>query len=205
MGLAMAVKQTLADRPFVVVGIVLESQRLRAGLRALHDGLRYLGIAAAAPGAEPAVPAERARRGSSGILAVTARLSRRAEAPVSLSLSLPLGGGRTRLQLRGHRSAALLACCLASYGDNEPPSCSRRLCCSSPVPSGELPGHADPGGVAAAATTPARPLRVLAALEMGGVWRGVRRLAILAALTSQPAGHVHQSVRTTGQLATVVR
>ena len=64
MGLAMAVKQTpWLIVPFVVAGIVLESRRLRDWTQGFRDGLRYLGIAAAAflvP--EPAVPAEFAWR-----------------------------------------------------------------------------------------------------------------------------------------------
>ena len=62
-----------------------------------------------------------------------------------------------------------------------------------------------PAAVAAAATTQRPQLPLLAALEMGGVRRGGGlRLAVLAALTSpSPLAMAIESVRTTGQLATV--
>ena len=121
MGLAMAVKQTpWLVVPFVVAGIVLESRRLRGWAQGIRDGLRYLAIAVGR------VPACRTCRtcstrpadGCSGILTpITSQTVPAGQGLISLSLSLPVGGG----SLRAFNAAALvvfaalLACYLAAY------------------------------------------------------------------------------------------
>ena len=120
MGLAMAVKQTpWLIIPFVVAGIAAESRRLRGWTQALRDGVRYLGIAAAAF-LVPNLPYLLNAPGAwlRGILTpVTAQTVPAGQGLVSLSLSLPLGGG----SLRDFNYAAivvlvaLLACYLTTY------------------------------------------------------------------------------------------
>ena len=120
MGLAMAVKQTpWLIVPFVVAGIVAESRRLRGWTQGLRDGLRYLGIAAVAF-LVPNLPYLLNAPGAwlSGILTpVTAQTVPAGQGLVSLSLSLPVGGG----SLRDYNAvaivvlAALLACYLITY------------------------------------------------------------------------------------------
>jgi uncharacterized membrane protein len=213
MGLAMAVKQTpWLIVPFVVAGIVLESRRLRGWTQGLRDGLRYLGIAAAAF-LVPNLPYLLNAPGAwlSGILTpVTAETVPAGQGLVSLSLSLPLGGG----SLRDFNSAAivvlaaLLACYLASYPALKPaafllPSIVLFFATRS---FGSYLVTLIPAAVAAAATTQ-RP-------QLSASWRHWKwvcsggasacALAILAALTSpSPLVMSIQSVRTTGQLATV--
>src|SRR5580693_4002926 len=213
MGLAMAVKQTpWLIVPFVVAGIVLESRRLRGWTQGLRDGLRYLGIAALAF-LVPNLPYLLNAPGAwlSGILTpVTAQTVPAGQGLVSLSLSLPLGGG----SLRDFNSAAivvflgLLACYLTTYPVLKPaafllPSIVLFFATRS---FGSYLVTLIPAALAAAATTQ-RP-------QLSASWRHWKwvvsgaaascALAVLAALTSpSPLVMSIQSVRTTGQLATV--
>ena len=213
MGLAMAVKQTpWLILPFVVAGIVLESRRLRDWAQGLRDGLRYLAIAAVAF-LVPNLPylLNSPRAWLSGILTpVTAQAVPAGQGLVSLSLSLPIGGG----SLRDYNSAAivilvgLFACFLATYPALKPaafllPSIVLFFATRS---FGSYLVMLIPAAVAAAATTQRPPL--------SAAWRHWKwvaggaaascALAITAALTSpSPLIMAIQSVRTTGQLATV--
>ena len=213
MGLAMAVKQTpWLIVPFVVAGIVLESRRLRGWTQGLRDGLRYVGIAAVAF-LVPNLPYLLNAPGAwlSGILTpLTAQTVPAGQGLVSLSLSLPLGGG----SLRDFNSAAivvflgLLACYLTTYPVLKPaafllPSIVLFFATRS---FGSYLVTLIPAALAAAATTQ-RP-------QLSASWRHWKwvvsgaaascALAVLAALTSpSPLVMSIQSVRTTGQLATV--
>jgi hypothetical protein len=213
MGLAMAVKQTpWLILPFVVAGIVMESRRLRDWTQGLRDGLRYLGIAGAAF-LVPNLPylLNSPRGWLSGILTpVTAQTVPAGQGLVSLSLSLPIGGG----SLRDYNSAAivilvaLLACYLTTYPVLKPvafllPSIVLFFATRS---FGSYLVMLIPAAVAAAATTQ-RP-------QLSASWRHWKwvasgavascGLAVLAALTSpSPLTMAIRAVRTTGQLATV--
>jgi uncharacterized membrane protein len=213
MGLAMAVKQTpWLIVPFVVTGIVLESRRLRNWTRGLRDGLRYLGIAAVAF-LVPNLPYLLNAPGAwlSGILTpVTAQTVPAGQGLVSLSLALPVGGGSLRdFNLAALVVlAALLACYLTTYPMLKPaafllPSIVLFFATRS---FGSYLVTLIPAAVAAAATTQRPPLATS--------WRHWKwvcsgaasacALAVLAALTSpSPLVMSIQSVRTTGQLATV--
>jgi uncharacterized membrane protein len=219
MGLAMAVKQTpWLIVPFVVAGIAAESRRLRDWTQALRDGVRYLGIAAVAF-LVPNLPYLLNAPGAwlSGILTpVTAQTVPAGQGLVSLSLSLPLGGG----SLRDFNFAAivvlaaLLACYLTTYPVLKPaafllPSIVLFFATRS---FGSYLVTLIPAAVAAAATTqsPATTQRP----QLPAPWRHWKwvvsgaasacALAILAALTSpSPLVMSIRSVRTTGQLATV--
>ena len=153
MGLAMAVKQTpWLIVPFVVAGIVLESRRLRDWTQGIRDGLRYLGIAAVAF-LVPNLPylLNSPRGWLSGILTpVTAQTVPAGQGLVSLSLSLPVGGG----SLRDYNSAAIVVFAGPArlLPDHLPGAQAGRL--PAPVDRAvlrhpvlrQLPGHADPGG-----------------------------------------------------------
>ncbi len=213
MGLAMSVKQTpWLIVPFVVGGIVLESRRLRDWKQGLRDGLRYLGIAGLAfllPNLPYLLNSPRAWL--NGILTpITAPTVPAGQGLISLSLSLPLGGG----SLNGYTAAALvvfvalLACYLTTYPALKPaafllPSIVLFFATRS---FGSYLVMLIPAGVAAAATTqrpqlPA-PWRLWKWVVSGALASCV--LAVLAALTSpSPLRMSIESVRTTGQLATV--
>jgi uncharacterized membrane protein len=213
MGLAMAVKQTpWLILPFVVAGIVMESRRLRNWAQGLRDGVRYLAIAAVAfliPNLPYLLNAPRGWL--SGVLTpITAQTVPAGQGLVSLSLSLPIGGG----SLQDYSSAAavvfvaLLACYLATYPALKPaafllPSIVLFFATRS---FGSYLVMLIPAAVAAAATTQ-RP-------QLSASWRHWKwvvsgaaascALAIVAALTTpSPLAMSVQSVRTTGQLATV--
>jgi hypothetical protein len=213
MGLAMAVKQTpWLVVPFVVAGIVLESRRLRDWAQGIRDGLRYLGIALAAF-LVPNLPylLNSPRGWLSGVLTpITAQTVPAGQGLISLSLSLPVGGG----SLRDYNSAAivvflaLIACYLATYPVLKPaafllPSIVLFFAARS---FGSYLVMLIPAAVAAAATTQRPQLRA-----SWRHWKWVLSgaaascaLAVLAALTSpSPLAMSIQSVRTTGQLATV--
>ena len=213
MGLAMAVKQTpWLIVPFVVAGIVLESRRLCGWTQSLRDGLRYLGIAAAAF-LVPNLPYLLNAPGVwlSGILTpVTAQTVPAGQGLVSLSLSLPLGGG----SLRDFNVAAivvlaaLLACYLTTYPALKPaafllPSIALFFATRS---FGSYLVTLIPAAVAAAATIQ-RPRLSTSWRHWKWVCSGAVAacaLAVFAALTSpSPLVMSIQSVRTTGQLATV--
>ena len=213
MGLAMAVKQTpWLIVPFVVAGIAAESRRLRGWTQGLRDGLRYLGIAALAF-LVPNLPYLLNAPGAwlSGILTpIRAETVPAGQGLVSLSLSLPLGGG----SLRDFNYAAivvlaaLLACYLTTYPVLKPaafllPSIVLFFATRS---FGSYLVTLIPAAVAAAATTQ-RPLLPASWRHWKWVCSGAASacaLTILAALTSpSPLVMSIRSVRTTGQLATV--
>ena len=213
MGLALAVKQTpWLIVPFVVTGIVLESRRLHDWSQAARDGLRYAAIAAAAF-LVPNLPYLLASPGAwlSGVLTpVLAQTVPTGQGLISLSLSLPVGGG----SLRAYNVAALvvlaaiLACYVATYPVLKPaafilPSIVLFFASRS---SGSYLVMLIPAAVAAAVTTQRPPF--------SACWRKWKwvvggaaascGLAVLAALTSpSPLVMSIRSVRTTGQLATV--
>jgi uncharacterized membrane protein len=213
MGLAMAVKQTpWLIVPFVVAGIAAESRRLRDWAQGLRDGLRYLGIAAVAF-LIPNLPylLNSPRGWLSGILTpITAQTVPAGQGLVSLSLSLPVGGG----SLQDYSSAAavvfvaLLACYLATYPVLKPaafllPSIVLFFATRS---LGSYLVMLIPAAVAAAATTQ-RPQLSVSWRHWKWVVSGAAAtcaLAVLAALTTpSPLVMSIRSVRTTGQLATV--
>jgi uncharacterized membrane protein len=213
MGLAMAVKQTpWLVLPFVIIGIVLESRRLRDWNQGIRDGLRYLGIAGAAF-LVPNLPYLLNSPGGwlKGVLTpITAQTVPAGQGLISLSLSLPIGGG----SLSDYSLAAvivfvaLLCCYAATYPALKPaafilPSIVLFFATRS---FGSYLVMLIPAAVAAAATTQ-RP-------QLSASWQhwkwvvagavGACALAILAALTSpSPLDMSIESVRTTGQLATV--
>lgn len=213
MGLAMAVKQTpWLIVPFVVAGIVLESRRLRGWTQGARDGLRYLGIAGVAflvPNLPYVLNAPRAWL--SGILTpVTAQTVPAGQGLISLSLSLPVGGG----SLRDYSYAALvvflalIACYLATYPVLKPaafllPSIVLFFATRS---FGSYLVMLIPAAVAAAATTQ-RPGLAASWRHWKWVMSGAATacaLAVIAALTSpSPLSMSILSARTTGQLATV--
>jgi uncharacterized membrane protein len=213
MGLAMAVKQTpWLVVPFVVGGIVLESRRLRGWTQGARDGLRYLGIAVLAflvPNLPYLLNAPRAWL--SGILTpVTAQTVPAGQGLISLSLSLPVGGG----SLRDYSAAAvvvflaLIACYLATYPVLKPaafllPSIVLFFATRS---FGSYLVMLIPAAVAAAATTQ-RPRLAASWRHWKWVMSGAAAscaLVVIAALTSpSPLSMSILSARTTGQLATV--
>jgi len=213
IGLAMAVKQTpWLVVPFVVAGIVLESRRAHGWGRAARDGLRYCGIAAVAF-AVPNLPylIDSPAAWLRGILTpMSSQAVPAGQGLISLSLSLPIGGG----SLRAYNAAALIvlgaifACYLATYPALKPaafliPSIVLFFATRS---FGSYLVMLIPPAIAAAATV-RRPSRI-------ACWRGWRwavlggaaasAVAISFALTiASPLTMSISSVRTTGQLATV--
>ena len=213
MGLAMAVKQTpWLIVPFLVLGIVLESRRLRDWRQGIRDGVRYLGITAGAF-LVPNLPylLNSPRGWLSGVLTpITAQTVPAGQGLVSLSLSLSVGGG----SLRDYNSAAmvvfvaLLACYAATYPVLKPatfllPSIVLFFATRS---FGSYLVMLIPAAVAAAATTQ-RPQLPVSWRYRKWVVSGAAAacgLAVLAALASpSPLVMAITSVRTTGQLATV--
>ena len=213
MGLAMAVKQTpWLVLPFVIIGIALESRRLRDWTQGLRDGLRYLAIAVPAF-LVPNLPylLNSPSGWLRGVLTpITAHTVPAGQGLISLSLSLPVGGG----SLRDYNSAArgrlpgpagLLRGDLPGAEAGRVPPPVDRAVLRHPVLR-QLPGHADPGRDRGGGDHPAP--------AAGCSWRhwkwvaagavGACALAVLAALTSpSPLAMSIESVRTTGQLATV--
>jgi uncharacterized membrane protein len=213
LGLAMAVKQTpWLVVPFVVAGIMLESRRAGSWCRAAGDGLRYAGIATAAF-LVPNLPflADSPGTWLHGILTPLVSASVPAgQGLISLALALPAGGGS--LLAYNVAAAVVLAACLACYVTNY------RLLKPATflIPSivlffatrsfGSYLVMLIPAAVAAVATTGPAPA--------GSYWRhwkwvaaggaAATGLAVAAALTARsPLVVSIQSVRTTGQLATV--
>ena len=213
MGLAMAVKQTpWLIVPFVLAGIVAESRRLHGWVHGIRDGLRYAGIAVAAF-LLPNLPylAESPAAWLRGILTpLTAQTVPAGQGLVSLSLSLPAGGG----SLRAYNDAAIvlllgiLACYLTTYPVLKPaafilPSIVLFFSARS---FGSYLVMLIPAGIAAAATTQRPPFtacwRNWKWVASGAALSGA--LALIAPLTSpSPLAMAIGSVRTTGQLATV--
>ncbi len=213
MGLAMAVKQTpWLVLPFVIIGIVLESRRLRDWSQGVRDGLRYLGIAVAAF-LVPNLPYLLNSPGGwlKGILTpITAQTVPAGQGLVSLSLSLPIGGG----SLSDYSAAAvvvflaLLVCYAVTYPVLKPaafllPSIVLFFATRS---FGSYLVMLIPAAVAAAATTQ-RPRFIASWRHWKWVAAGAAgacALAVAAALASpSPLSMSIESVRTTGQLATV--
>ena len=213
LGLAMAVKQTpWLVVPFVLVSIVAESRRVRDWRRARRDALRYLGIALGAflvPNLPYLVqdPAAWLR----GILTpLSSGAVPAGQGLISLSLSLPVGGG----SLRDYTIAALvvmaaaLVCYVVTYPLLKPaafllPSVVLFFATRS---FGSYLVMLLPPAIAAAATVRRPP-----GLACWRHWKwavagsaAACAAAITAALTSaSPMTMAIQSVRTTGQLATV--
>ena len=213
MGLAMAVKQTpWLIVPFVVAGIVLESRRLRNWSQGIRDGLRYLGIAVVAF-LVPNLPYLLNSPGGwlKGVLTpITSQTVPAGQGLISLSLSLPVGGG----SLKAFNAAALIvlvsliACYLATYPLLKPatfllPSIVLFFATRS---FGSYLVMLIPAAVAAAVTVQRS--------QVPPAWRHWKwvaggaaascALAVLAALASpSPLVMSVVSARTTGQLATV--
>lgn len=213
MGLALAVKQTpWLVLPFVAAGIVLEARREKEWRRAIRDGLRYTGIAAAAF-LVPNAPFLAVAPGAwlHGILTpVSSRSVPAGQGLISLSLSLAFGGG----SLLAYNVtavivlAACLACYLANYRALKPaafllPSVVLFFATRS---FGSYLVMLLPAAIVAVATTRRAPAAAR--------WRHWKWVALgsavasaagaAAALTSaSPLTVSIQSVRTTGQLATV--
>lgn len=213
MGLAMSVKQTpWLVAPFVVAGIVLESRNILGWRQALRDGLRYSGIAAAAflvPNIPYIVGSPTAwLRG-----VVTPLMSKAVPAGqgmVSLSLSLPAGGG----SLHAYSAAALvvlaasLACFAATYPMLKPSAFV--------LPSVVLFfGYRSFGSYLVMLIPPATAAATTTWRQSGAAcwprWRlvvlggaGACAAAVTVALTAaSPLTMSIKSVRTTGQLATI--
>ncbi len=211
MGLAMAVKQTpWLVAPFVVAGIVLESRR-GGWHQAARDGLRYAGIAAVAflvPNLPYLIGAP--QPWLHGVLTpLSSHAVPAGQGLISLSLSLGVGGG----SLLAYNVAAVvvlaavLACYVATYPALKPatfllPSVVLFFATRS---FGSYLVMLIPAAIAAAATTRRPP---------GAAWRHWKLVALLgtaisavavtaAVAAASPLAMSIQSVRTTGQLATV--
>jgi uncharacterized membrane protein len=213
LGLAMAVKQTpWLVTPFVLAGIMLESQRARDWRQAFRDGLRYAAIAVAAF-LGPNLPYLLRAPGAwlHGILTpFSSQAVPAGQGLISLSLSLPAGGG----SLRAYTVVTVIvlvtaiACYVATYSVLKPaafllPSIILFFATRS---FGSYLMMLTPATIAAAATT--RPPGAAACwrywkwVVLGGAAACV--VAITVALTAaSPLDISIRSVRTTGQLATV--
>jgi uncharacterized membrane protein len=213
MGLAMAVKQTpWLVFPFVVAGIVIESRRANGTRRALRDGSRYAGIALAAF-AVPNLPYAAQAPGAwlRGILTpIAAHTVPAGQGLISLSLSLMVGGG----SLLAYDVAAvvlftvLLACFVTMYPALKPtafllPSIALFFADRS---FGSYLVMLIPPALAAAATTSRlrgiRASRGWRWVAAGGLCATVTSVAV-ALMSPSPLSVSVESVRTTGQLATV--
>ena len=213
MGLAMAVKQTpWLVLPFVLAGIAVESRQRNGTRQAVRDGLRYTGIAFAAfavPNLPYAVAAPGAWLG--GVLTpFNSHTVPAGQGLVNISLSLTAGGGSLTLfnVAAVIVLAAMLACYVATYPALKPaafllPSIALFFAGRS---FGSYLVMLVPSALAAAATI-SRPRGIRVARN----WRWVAGgggfavlAAVLAALTTpSPLSVSIESVRTTGQLATV--
>jgi uncharacterized membrane protein len=215
MGLAMAVKQTpWLVALFVVTGIAIESGRARGWRQGARDGGRYAGIAASAF-LVPNLPylADAPGAWLRGILTPFSSSAVPAgQGLIGMSDSLPIGGG----SLRDYSVATLiilltvLACYAAAYPALKPaafllPSVILFFATRS---FDSYLVMLIPAAIVAAATS-TRP-------AFGGCWRhwrwvacvglAVSALAVAAALAApSPLQMSIQSVRTTGQLATVAQ
>ncbi|HEV3383150.1 MAG TPA: hypothetical protein VG142_19465, partial [Trebonia sp.] len=214
MGLAMAVKQTpWLVLPFVLAGIAVESRQAGGTRQAVRDSLRYLAIALCAF-LVPNMPYLATAPGAwlRGILTPMSAPSVPAgQGLISLSLSLPVGGG----SLFAYSVAtvvvllALFGCYVANYPVLKPaafvlPSVALFFADRS---FGSYLVMLIPAAIAAMATThrpaagiiPWRHWKPLAAC--GGI---ASVAAVTVALTAaSPLTLSIRSVRTTGQLATV--
>jgi uncharacterized membrane protein len=213
LGLAMAVKQTpWLVAPFLVAGIALESRRAQGSDRAIRDGLRYAGIAAAAflaPNLPYLIGAPRAWL--RGVLTpLSAHAVPAGQGLIGLSLSLHVGGG----SLLAYNVAAVavlaaaFACYVATYPALKPaafliPSIVLFFAARS---FGSYLVMLIPAVIAAAATTRRPPLtacwRHWKWVALTGACVSAAAIAV-AVTASSPLGISIRSVRTTGQLATV--
>jgi len=213
LGLAMAVKQTpWLVAPFVVVGIALESRQRAGWGQAARDGLRYAAIAIAAF-LVPNAPYLLTAPGGwlRGVLApFSAETVPAGQGLISLSLSLPVGGGSLRaytVAAAGVRAAAH-ASDAVTYPALKPaafliPSVVLFFATRS---FGSYLVMLIPAAIAAAATVSPRPAaarwRHWRWVVLGGA--AACAAAVTIALTAaSPLDVLIQSVRTTGQLATV--
>jgi uncharacterized membrane protein len=213
LGLAMAVKQTpWLVFPFLLAGVVLESRRENGTPRAVRDGLRYAGIALTAL-VIPNLPfiLDAPAAWLHGVLTpLAAHTVPAGQGLVSLSLSLMAGGGSltaytvTALVVY----AALLGCYVVGYPALKPvafllPSVALFFADRS---FGSYLIMLIPAVLAAAATT-TRP----DGLVPWRRWQWVAAAGAAASLAmvwvtltaASPLTMAIQSVRTTGQLATV--
>jgi uncharacterized membrane protein len=213
LGLAMAVKQTpWLVVPFVVASIVAESRHRSGWRQASRDGLRYLGIALGAF-LVPNLPYLLRSPGAwlHGVVTpLTGQTVPAGQGLISLSLSLPIGGG----SLHDYTVAAmlvlvaLLACYVATYPVLKPaafllPSVVLFFATRS---FGSYLVMLIPAAIAGAATV-RRPATVTCWRHWKWVVGGGAAaclVAVTAALTAaSPMSLGINSVRTTGQLATV--
>jgi len=212
LGLAMAVKQTpWLVAPFVVAGIVLESRQAGGWPRAARDGARYAAIALAAF-ALPNLPYLAGAPGA-WLRGVLTPLSSHAvpagQGLVSLSLSLPVGGGSLAAYnvAAAVLFAAAFACYLVAYPVLKPaafliPSVVLFFAARS---FGSYLVMLMPAAIAAAATTSrpgTRPWRHWPWVAGAGAAASTAAVAVAVAAPS-PLSVAIQSVSTTGQLATV--
>jgi uncharacterized membrane protein len=213
LGLAMAVKQTpWLILPFAVAGIVIESRQGNATRQAARDGLRYTGIALAAF-AVPNLPYAVGAPGAwlRGVMTpVVEHTVPAGQGLISVSLSLMAGGG----SLLAYNVAAvvvfaaLLACFVTTYPALKPaafllPSVALFFADRS---FGSYLVMLIPAALAAAATTShPRGIRAARGWRLVAAGGGCAVLAAVAvALTApSPLSLSIESVRTTGQLATV--
>ena len=213
LGMAMAVKQTpWLVLPFVLTGIVLESRQRNGTRQAVRDALRYTGIAFAAfavPNLPYAVAAPGAWLG--GILTpFNSHTVPAGQGLIDISLSLMAGGGSLTLYdvAAVIVLAAMLACYVTTYPALKPaafllPSIALFFADRS---FGSYLVMLAPAALAAAATT-ARPRGFTVARNWRWVAAGggfaVLAVVVAALTTPSPLSVSIESVRTTGQLATV--
>ena len=211
LGLAMAVKQTpWLVAPFAVAGIVLESRR-GGWHQAARDGLRYAGIAALSfltPNLPYLIGAP--QPWLRGVLTpLSAHAVPAGQGLISLSLSLGIGGGSLLAYNIAAVAvlAAVLACYLAAYPALKPatfllPSVVLFFAARS---FGSYLVMLIPAAITAAATTgrpPGAAGRHWKPVTLAGT--AISAAAVTAAVAAaSPLALSIQSVRTTGQLATV--
>ncbi|MGI9005780.1 MAG: hypothetical protein ACR2FU_06235 [Streptosporangiaceae bacterium] len=215
MGLAMAVKQTpWLILPFVLAGIVIESWPANGWRQAVKDGGRYLCIAVGAF-AVPNLPYLIASPGAwlRGVLTpLTAGAVPAGQGLISLSLSLPVGGGS--LQAYNLAAVVVLAAALLTFAAIYPALKPAAFLIPSVVlffasrSFGSYLVMLLPSALAAAATATRAPAALRWRRWPWAVGAGTfaSAAAIATALTAaSPLTMSIASVRTTGQLATVER
>ena len=215
MGLAMAVKQTpWLVMPFVVAGIMIESHRVER--TAAGDPRRNALLLHRARGVPRPEPAVRPLSPTAWVRGVLTPFSSQAvpagQGLVSLSLSLPIGGGSLRAFTVATVVvfAAVLLSYVASYPVLKPaafliPSCVLFFAARS---FGSYLVMLIPSAIVAAATVTRVPgawrWRRWPWVVAGGAGAGGVAVAV-ALLSASPLTMSIASVRTTGQLATVER
>jgi uncharacterized membrane protein len=213
LGLAMAIKQTpWLVAPFVLAGIVIEAKRNGSRASAARCGLRYAAIAFGAF-AVPNLPYFAASPAAwlRGILTpFSAQVVPAGQGLVSISLSLPVGGGSLRAYSLA--AAVVMLGVLASYAAAYPALKPATFLLPSVVlffgtrAFGSYLVMLLPAAIVAAATTGQLPLSACwrrARWVLGGA-TAAGATAITAALAAaSPLSMSIVSVSTTGQLATV--